>query len=57
MKEAGYTQSAVSTEEIEHFAEDNNYDGVIIKGIKEGTGVFTDVIIVFDPSQVKSATL
>ena len=55
MKDAGYTQHTVSIEEIAHFAEDHNYDGVVIKGIREGTGVFTDDIIVFDPTQVKSA--
>lgn len=55
MQEAGFSQSTVSTEEISHFAEDNGYDGVIIKGIREGADVYTDDIIVFDPNQVKSA--
>ena len=55
MRDAGYSQSTVSTEEIAHFAEDNGYDGVIIKGIREGAGVYTDDIIVFDSNQVKSA--
>ena len=55
MKEAGYKQDTVSTEEIAYFAEDHNYDGVVIKGIREGASVFTDDIIVFDPTQVKSA--
>ena len=55
MKAAGFNQDTVSTEEIAHFAEDNGYDGVIIKGVREGADVYTDDIIVFDPNQVKSA--
>ena len=55
MKNAGWKDDTVSTEEIAHFAEEHDYDGVVIKGIREGTGVFTDDIIVFNPNQVKSA--
>ena len=55
MREGGYKTDTVSTEEIAHWARDHQYDGVIIKGIREGAGVFTDDIIVFDEHQLKSA--
>ena len=55
MKEAGYTQETVGTEEIAHWAKKNNYDGVIIRGLREGPGIDTDDYIVFSSSQLKSA--
>lgn len=55
MKEVGITDSHLSTEEIAYWAKDNGYDGVIVKGIREGSGNQTDDYIVFSSSQLKSA--
>ena len=55
MKNSGVTSEIVSTEEIAHWAQDNEYDGVIIDGIREGADVFTTDIIVFEANQIKSA--
>lgn len=55
MKEAGYTQETVGTEEISLFAQERGYDGVIIEGIREGTDTQTDDYIAFSPEQIKLA--
>ena len=55
MKEAGYEQETVGTEEISLFAQGRGYDGVIIEGIREGTDEQTDDYIVFNPEQLKLA--
>ena len=47
--------STVDTNAIAAYARENNYDGVIIKNVREATG-FGDDIIAFNPTQVKSAT-
>ena len=55
MKKAGINKSTLSTEEIAHWAKANGYDGVIVEGLREGGGDYTDDYIVFSSSQLKSA--
>lgn len=53
MRNAGYKQADVSTEEISAYARENGYDGVIIEGIREGAGTYTDDYIAFSSNQIK----
>ena len=55
MKKAGISKSVLSTEEIAHWAKTHGYDGVIVEGVREGGGDYTDDYIVFSSSQLKSA--
>ena len=53
MRNAGYKQADVSTEEISAYARKSGYDGVIIEGIREGGGTYTDDYIAFGSNQIK----
>ena len=55
MKKAGIRKTTLSTEEIAHWAKAHGYDGVIVEGLREGPGYFTDDYIVFSSAQLKSA--
>lgn len=55
MRDSGVNKDTLSTEEIAHWAKSHGYDGVIVEGIREGAGQFTDDYIVFSSSQLKSA--
>lgn len=43
-----------NTRRLANFARDEGYDGLIIRSVTDGTDVVDDVVVVFDPTQVKS---
>ncbi len=51
----GQGDSTVDTQQVAAFARDNGYDGVIVRDVNESE-VITDDVLVFEPSQIKSAT-
>lgn len=55
MRKAGVSKETLSTEEIAHWAKANGYDGLIVEGVREGGGEYTDDYIVFSSNQLKSA--
>lgn len=57
MRDAGYTSDTVATEEIVKYAKaSGKYDGIIIENVRESDGDATTDYIVFNSTQVKSAT-
>lgn len=55
MRDAGFSEKSVTTEQIAVFARENGYDGVIVQDLKEGYGIPGTDVIVFSPEQVKYA--
>lgn len=57
MRNAGYSTDTVAIEEVVKYAKKSEkYDGVIIENVRESDGDATTDYIVFDSTQVKSAT-